>query len=108
MPATSVARTSNVYVLSTSGPSVSGLVSVVQAPPSIRTWNVEPASAELNAKVGVVSWVAAAGAESIVVPGATVSIRTVRVRTPESLPIRSKARYFTVVTPSAATVKAPP
>ena len=70
-------------------------------------WKVEPASGELNANVGVVSCVAAAGAESIVVSGATVSIRTVCARTPVSLPIRSKARYLTVVTPSAATVNAP-
>ena len=107
LPATSIARTSNVYVFSASGPSVSGLVSVVQAPPLSRTWNVDPASGELNANVGVVSCVAAAGEPSRVVPGAIVSIRTVCVSTPVSLPIRSKARYLTVVTPSAATSNAP-
>ena len=66
-----------------------------------------PGSGELNAKVGVVSCVAAAGVASSVVSGAIVSIRTVWLSTPLSLPIRSKARYLTVVTPSAATVKAP-
>ena len=53
------------------------------------------------------SCVAAAGLESIVVSGAIVSIRTVWASTPVSLPIRSKARYLTVVAPSAATVNAP-
>ena len=67
-----------------------------------RISKVEPASGELKAKVGVVSCVAAAGVESSVVPGATVSILIVCVWTPVSLPIRSKARYLTVVTPSAA------
>ena len=94
-------------MFSASGPSVSGLVSEVHEPPFRRTWNVVPGSGELNEKVGVVSCVAAAGVESSVVSGAIVSIRTVWARTPVSLPIRSNARYLTVVTPSAATVKAP-
>ena len=106
-PAASIARTSNVYVPSASGASVSGLVSAAHAPASTRAWKVVPGSAELNANVGVVSWVAAAGAESIAVSGATVSIRTACASTPVSLPIRSKARYLTVVTPSAATLNAP-
>ena len=87
---------------------MSGLVSDVHEPPSRRTWKVAPASGELKANVGVVSCVAAAGAESIVVSGAIVSIRTACVSTPVSFPIRSKARYLTVVTPSAATANAPP
>ena len=86
---------------------MSGLVSAAHAPASTRAWKVVPGSAELNANVGVVSWVAAVGVESIAVSGATVSIRTACARTPVSLPIRSKARYLTVVTPSAATLNAP-
>ncbi len=94
-------------MFSASGPSVSGLVSEVQEPPLSRTWKVEPASGELNANVGVVFWVAAAGDESIVVCGATVSSRIVCDWMPESLATRSKARYLTVVMPSAATSNAP-
>ena len=94
-------------MLSASGPSVSGLTAVVHEPPSTRAWKVVPGSGELNANVGVVSGVAAAGVESIAVSGATVSIRIVCASTPVSLPIRSNARYLTVVAPSAATVNAP-
>jgi hypothetical protein len=84
---------------------VSGLVAGSQEPPS-RYSNV-PASSALNSKVGVVSCVAAAGATSIAVTGAIVSIRTVCDWTPVSFPIVSNARALTVVTPSAATVNAP-
>src|SRR5918992_1388730 len=77
-PATSVARTSNVWGPSASGPAGSGLAHAVQAPPSTRHSKVEPGSFAENAKLGVSFTEGSAGAASSVVCGAAVS--TVHVR----------------------------
>ena len=69
LPAASVARTSKVWLPAPSEPSVSGLEHDVQLPPSMRHSKVEPASEELNEKVGVVSFDGSGGVESIVVAG---------------------------------------
>jgi hypothetical protein len=66
LPAWSVARRSKVWLPSASaGESVSGEEQVVQLPPSIRHSKVEPASDELNVKVGVVLPDGSAGLEVI-------------------------------------------
>ena len=47
-PAASVARTSNVWAPTARPESPSGEAQALQAPPSRRHWNVEPASVEVN------------------------------------------------------------
>ena len=69
-PDVSVARTSNVWVPAVSAGEIdSGLVQDVQLLPSMLQSNVEPASFELNVKLGVVLLEGSAGLESIVVFG---------------------------------------
>jgi hypothetical protein len=101
-PAGSVARTSNVWLLSASaGESVSGDVHGSHVPPSSLHSNVEPVSGELNVKVGVVLPEGLAGLESIVVFGAVVSIVQVDVAGDASvLPAASVARTSKVWLPS--------
>ena len=54
MPALSVARTPKVWLPSASaGASASGLVQLVQEPPSTRQWKVEPGSVDVKEKLGV-------------------------------------------------------
>ena len=74
MPAVSVARTSKVWLPALSaGEIVSGLVQVVQLPPSIRHSKVEPVSDEVKANDGVASFEGSDGCELIVVSGAVRS-----------------------------------
>src|SRR5690242_15850796 len=79
LPAASVARTSNVCVLSASPERPCGLVHGDQLPPSIRHSNVEPASVELKAKLGVAALDGSAGLLVIVVSGAVRSTSTLRM-----------------------------
>ena len=72
LPAASMARTSNVCVPAASVAGVKGTCRPRSAAVSMRHWNVEPASVEVNAKVGVVSLVGS-GPAVIVVSGAMVS-----------------------------------
>src|SRR4029079_19577057 len=78
LPAASVARTSNVCVLSASPERPCGLVHDDQLPPSIRHSNVEPASVELKAKLGVAALDGTAGLVLIVVFRARRCHATVR------------------------------
>src|SRR3954469_24910904 len=75
LPAVSVARTSNVWLPSPSEAVVCGVVQAAQVPPSTRHSNVEPASDELNANVGVASFDGSDGPEPSVVFGAVLSTR---------------------------------
>ena len=74
LPAASVARTSKVWLPAVSAGEIdSGLVQDVQLPPSMRHSKLEPASVELNVKLGVVLLDGSAGLESMVVFGAVRS-----------------------------------
>ena len=74
MPAVSVARTSKVWLPPlNAGETVCGLMQLIQEPPSMRHSNVEPASVELNVKIGVVLLEGSDGLESIAVFGAVRS-----------------------------------
>ena len=69
---------------------VNGVVHAAKAAPSTLHSNV-PASVEVNVKVGVASLVGPFGPAVIVVSGATVSTRNVRVAAAERLPAGSVA-----------------
>src|SRR5436305_2280081 len=102
-PAPSVARTSTVWLPSSSAAVVYGLVHDVQLPPSTRHWNVEPGSEEWNVKAGVALPSSAGGAESIVVSGAVRSIVHVKEAGVASvLPAGSVARTSKVWLPAAS------
>src|SRR5215210_6804819 len=74
LPAASVARTWKVWLPAVSAGEIdSGLVQDVQLPLSMRHSKLEPASEELNMKLGVVLLDGSAGLESIVVFGAVRS-----------------------------------
>ena len=74
MPDVSMARTSKLWLpVVSAGAIVSGLEQEVQLPLSTRHSNVEPASEELNEKLGVVLADGSDGLESIVVFGAVRS-----------------------------------
>ncbi len=92
LPPTSVARTSNVCAPSASAVYERGEVQAVQAPPSRRHSNVEPAWSAENAKSASASLAGVAGAESIVVSGATVSTSNDRAVAAPTLPAASAAR----------------
>jgi hypothetical protein len=72
-PAASLARTDTLWAPSASAVVVHGLVHAAQTAESTRHSNVEPASLEVNAKLGVLSLVVPVGPEVIVVSGAVVS-----------------------------------
>src|SRR5438034_2391973 len=74
LPAASVARTSKVWLPSSSAAVVCGLVQDAQPLPSTRHSNVEPDSEEWNVNDGVALLSSAGGVESIVVFGAVRSI----------------------------------
>jgi hypothetical protein len=74
LPAESTARTSNVWLPSTSaGEMVSGEEHELQLPPSTRHWNVVPPSEAWNVNVGVVFPEGLAGPVSSAVSGAVRS-----------------------------------
>ena len=80
-------------------------------PLSTRHWNVDPLSLEVNANVGVLSFVGPVGPEPIVVLGAVVSaggvVSTVNARVAgvaSTLPAASVARTDTLCGPSARVV----
>src|SRR5215210_7420913 len=101
LPAKSVARTSNVCAPSASGAVVSGAEQPLQAPPSTRHSNVVPSSSEEKPNVGVVSFVAPAGPESIVVSGGLLSTAKTRWAGEASVfPAGSIARTWKVCGPS--------
>ncbi len=110
LPAASVARTRNVYVPSTSGPSVRGEVQLTYVPvaepgPSRRHSKLEPVSLEENANCGEAELIVPVGPESIVVSGATVSTVKVRVAgVASTLPAASRARTSKVCAPCARLV----
>ena len=75
LPAVSVARTWKVWLPPVSaGEIVSGLVQLLQLPPSMRHSKLEPLSLELKLKLGVVFPEGLEGLESMVVFGAVRSI----------------------------------
>ena len=104
LPAASVARTSKVWLPAPSAPSVSGLEHAVQLPPSTRHSKVEPASEELNEKVGVVSFDGSVGVASIVVAGAVLSTRRLATRLVFVLFVLSVATARTSYWPSETAV----
>jgi hypothetical protein len=98
-----VARTSKVWLPPPSALSVSGEEHDAQLPPSMRHSNVEPVSLELNANVGVVSFVGSAGVVSMVVFGAVRSTAQVYVAgVPSVFPAASVARTSNVWLPPAS------
>ena len=103
LPAGSVARMSNVWLPAPSAPSVFGLEHDAQPPPSMRHSKVEPASEELNEKVGVVSFDGSGGMESIVVAGGVRStIHVYEAGEASVSPAESVARTSNVWLPSAS------
>ncbi len=75
LPATSVARTDTECAPSPSAEVVHGLVQLTHDPESTRHSNTELASLDVNANVGVLSFVVPVGPDVIVVSGAVVSRR---------------------------------
>src|SRR5439155_9287733 len=102
LPATSVARTSKLWLPSDSAAVVCGLVQELQPPLSMRHSKLEPGSLALKLKLGVVSLDGLAGPESRVVLGAVTSIVQVTLAgLPSVLPDGSVARTSNVCVPSA-------
>jgi len=107
LPAGSVARTSKVWLPAPSALVVWGLVQAFQLPPSTRHSNVEPASLELNWKLGVVLFDGLAGPLSIVVFGAVRSIVHVcDAGVPSVFPAMSVARTSKVWLPAPSALVA--
>ena len=107
LPATSVARTRKVCEPSPRAAVVNGVVHAANAAASTRHWNVESASVEVKANVGVLSFVVleAAGPPVIAVSGGVLStpVATVKVRlagVASVLPAPSVARTSKVCAPS--------
>jgi hypothetical protein len=73
LPARSVARTATLWFPSFSDVVVHGLVQSAHAPVSTRHSKAELGSDELNANVGVLSFVVPVGPELIIVSGGVVS-----------------------------------
>ena len=102
LPAESVARTSKVCEPSARAAVVSGAEQSPQGPPSKRHSNVVPSSLEEKPNVGVGSFVAPAGPESIVVSGGLLSTLKLRWAGEASLfPAGSMARAWKLCGPSA-------
>jgi len=101
LPAGSVARTSNVCALSVRPFTLCGLVHGAKTPASIRHSKLEPASEELNVKVGLAALEGSAGLPTIVVSGAVRSTLTLRIAL-DGWPALSVATAASAWLPSAA------
>jgi hypothetical protein len=103
-PAASTARTRNVWAPDVSVEVVNGEEQVVNAPVSTEHWNVDGVSLDVNANVGVESFVGPLGPELMVVSGGVVSTVIERVAGVGSMfPAASTARTANACGPSAST-----
>src|SRR3954468_16997482 len=79
LPAASVARTSNVWELSLSPPTLFGLVHGAKAAPSTLHSKLEPGSVEVNVNAGAATLDGSAGLPTMFVSGAVRSTSTLRM-----------------------------